>query len=278
MVSKDSDFLYHYTSIDTLALILKNKKLRFNNLLDVDDLDEGIRRDKPWGKYCFVSCWTDFSEESIPMWSMYSRDMKGVRIKLKKLPFVYHEYTGNTTDNDGNIKEHNKRMKAISTEEAVFNRTHMLVTPFLDHLLHPIQYLTDDEIKIKRSINISVDLSEDQVGPQLRATTGQLGKYKSIHWSFQREWRYILVFYPKLNSGAVSPRDFFVPFRDALNGLYDLPFTDYYLMIHEDAFCSMEITFGPKAGEAEKILVESLVEKYNPSAIIKDSVLTGRVQ
>ena len=29
----DNDFLYHYTSIQTLALILKNKKFKFNNLL-----------------------------------------------------------------------------------------------------------------------------------------------------------------------------------------------------------------------------------------------------
>ena len=32
--------LYHYTSLETLALILKNKTLCFNNLLNVDDIEE----------------------------------------------------------------------------------------------------------------------------------------------------------------------------------------------------------------------------------------------
>ena len=34
------DYLYHYTSIETLALILKNNTLCFNNLLNVDDSEE----------------------------------------------------------------------------------------------------------------------------------------------------------------------------------------------------------------------------------------------
>lgn len=33
-------FLYHYTIIDELALILKNKSICFNDLLLVDDLEE----------------------------------------------------------------------------------------------------------------------------------------------------------------------------------------------------------------------------------------------
>ena len=32
--------IYHYTSIETLALILKNKTIRFNRLDHVDDVDE----------------------------------------------------------------------------------------------------------------------------------------------------------------------------------------------------------------------------------------------
>jgi len=108
------DYLYHYTSISTLGLILKYKKLRFNNLLDVDDLDEGRRCGNPWGKYCFVSCWTDDPKESIPMWSMYSKDMKGIRIKLKKFPFVYYEFESDVEDNDGKIIECKSLFKIFS--------------------------------------------------------------------------------------------------------------------------------------------------------------------
>ena len=33
--------LYHYTSVNTLYYILKNKTIRFNRLDKVDDIDEG---------------------------------------------------------------------------------------------------------------------------------------------------------------------------------------------------------------------------------------------
>ncbi len=39
------DYLYHYTSIETLALILSNKTLCFNNLLNVDDIEEAETSD-----------------------------------------------------------------------------------------------------------------------------------------------------------------------------------------------------------------------------------------
>ncbi len=36
-MEKYPDYLYHYTSIENLALILKNKTIRFNSLINVDD-------------------------------------------------------------------------------------------------------------------------------------------------------------------------------------------------------------------------------------------------
>lgn len=52
--------LYHYTSIETLALILKHKTIRFSRLDRVDDPDEySFKEDgiTP-AHYCYVSCWT----------------------------------------------------------------------------------------------------------------------------------------------------------------------------------------------------------------------------
>ena len=37
--------LYHYTSLDTLALILTNKTICFNTLLNVDDIEEAETSD-----------------------------------------------------------------------------------------------------------------------------------------------------------------------------------------------------------------------------------------
>lgn len=76
-------FLYHYTSLETVALILKNMTLRFNRLDKVNDLNEASSYNLPYANtLVFSSSWTEHSEESIPMWRMYTRDMEGVRIKL----------------------------------------------------------------------------------------------------------------------------------------------------------------------------------------------------
>ncbi len=77
------EYLYHYTSINTLALILRNKKIRFNRLDRVDDLLEADTSDLgDLGRLFFVSCWSSSDEENIPLWSMYTPNMAGVRIKL----------------------------------------------------------------------------------------------------------------------------------------------------------------------------------------------------
>ena len=49
--------IYHYTSIETLALILQNKALRFNDAKFVDDPNDAITKD--YGSmqdYVFISC------------------------------------------------------------------------------------------------------------------------------------------------------------------------------------------------------------------------------
>ena len=58
--------IHHYTNIDVLALILKNRTLRFNRLDQVDDPEESnfVSNGVNIGLYAFVSCWTEAKEES----------------------------------------------------------------------------------------------------------------------------------------------------------------------------------------------------------------------
>lgn len=45
--------------IEALALILKNRTIKFNHLLNVDDPEEAETEDLGLsGKHCLVSCWT----------------------------------------------------------------------------------------------------------------------------------------------------------------------------------------------------------------------------
>lgn len=63
--------IYHYTSIETLALILKYKTIRFNRLDQVDDYEEACYGSGDLnlhlGQYCFVSCWTREDKENLSL-------------------------------------------------------------------------------------------------------------------------------------------------------------------------------------------------------------------
>lgn len=60
-----------------------------------------------------------------------------------------------------------------------------------------------------------------------------------------------------------------------LHGLEKQPFPFYDMILDDDAYKEMEITLSPKISAGNRLIVESLIEKYNPTATIKDSSLIG---
>ena len=53
-MGKEPKYLFHYTNIETLAYILKNKAMKFNSLLNVDDLMECKTKDLgDFGRFCY---------------------------------------------------------------------------------------------------------------------------------------------------------------------------------------------------------------------------------
>ena len=93
--------IHHYTNLESLAMILKNRTIRFNRLDKVDDLEEGNAESLGvrFCKYVFVSCWTEISEESIPLWKMYGGDFGGIRISVEKE--MFQEYFVSNLDFGG---------------------------------------------------------------------------------------------------------------------------------------------------------------------------------
>lgn len=75
--------LFHYTTIDTLALILDSKSIKFSRLDQLDDKMES----EPFSdfnplQYIFSASFTDDEQESIPMWKMYANMETGIRIEF----------------------------------------------------------------------------------------------------------------------------------------------------------------------------------------------------
>ncbi len=60
-------------------------------------------------------------------------------------------------------------------------------------------------------------------------------------------------------------------------GLEKQPFPHYDMQISDEAFSNMEITLSPRISAGSRIIVEDLLEKYNPSAEPKESNLVGLI-
>lgn len=255
-------FLYHYTTIETLALILKNRTIRLNSLANVDDLNEGHNDSNPQLKANqFVSCWTDDSDEIIPLWTMYSHDMKGVRIKLPSNfhPRIEAEITGQCNLGDW-IDDVGK-----------------IVWSKYGSMLFQVEYVDKHEDLIVNAVKSSKKPTD-----YTNYNYSEIGKRKLRCWEFQREWRYKLFCF----NGSKEPNTFFASdffseesHLSVISNVYDpveneARFVD--IRIDDEKFSKMEVTLGPRVTSGQMIIVEDLLEKYNPEAALHPSSLEIR--
>lgn len=258
--------LYHYTTIEALAMILRNKTIRFSPLTVLDDLQED-KVQGGWyiGRYTFISSWTEEVEESIPMWKMYSNLESGIRIKLPINPFKTHKIP--------EIIQSNYQVKkedySIVSKDVIINDEYSILNYEDGQYLKKVEY-TRDMDKIIPDIEDGTSLNFEDVG-----------RYKKLAWQFQKEWRYILRFIP-LSLNEVERIGFEKVGRLASMKISDpthtLSFNHFYLSLNEDAFNNMEITLSPKISDGNRVIVEALKHKYNPNMLIIDSELQDDIR
>lgn len=269
----EQEYLYHYTSVDSLALILKNRTIRLNPLDKMDDLQEQKTSDiQNFGKFFFVSSWTNDETESIPMWKMYTDTKSGVRIKLRKNPFKRVSTTG---------ADFIKTLGYVPTDEGTVSFTQDTFLNLAElmslgvycpqawngDIIHEIIYTTDKKLLEPQVIEIN------DKGTSI--SYEKLGRYKNEHWRFQKEWRYLMSFMPM--DFRLSPEEMYKKFTETakkiIAGTATLPISYYDLPIDDCCFEEMEITPSPQMNAGYRVLLEDLVEKYNPRAVIKESEL-----
>lgn len=238
--------IYHYTNIETLALILHHKTIRFSRLDTVDDPDEyGLVMDShnP-AKYTYVSCWTTNGKESIPQWVMYGNQKRGVRISFDSNLFE--------------LEDKGKHKYMLKYEEQ--EKNDFFILPILEeNLLRKIYYVED------------VKSYDGNIFANINGQTGinfkEVGCYKSKDWEFQQECRFVLYAFPKNINGRMFPPAYLIE-----NNVY--PKEKYIdLPIRNSIFDTMKIVLGPISSEADRIIVESLCERYGISkAMVSQSV------
>lgn len=255
-----TDYLYHYTSVETLVKILENKTFRFSSLLTVDDMEESVTKDfGNYGRFCYVSCWTSKKEETSSLWSEYT-NKKGVRIKLPTNIFpVVNEKPEIFAKNPNIIVE--EKVKSNMGLIDIESTNKITFMPRVAELF-PVTYTEDDLL-----INLNV-ISGNSINQSL------LGRFKrKSTWEHQSEWRYKLFclpfsleeFYQIFSSNQLEEKILELSTHD------NLPCEYFDLPVDQEKFKDMEIVLSSLLTDDEKAKVIKSVNKYNPSAKIKES-------
>ena len=234
--------LYHYTSINSLSLILKNRTMKFNRLDLVNDPLDGFSSDfSDAKKTVFVCCFTARKDDSLPMWSMYTRDMRGVRI-------------GFSSDLFGQVQTHRFEMDLRHRKiDSLNEEQSMLAGP------DKVEYLpTTDEI----NSHIIKDL-----GHAKSFDTFKIGKYKLIDWQFEQEYRFKLFSLPKKFGALIKYGSYDKMIKEMQNEI-NHELENIYVDIEHNVFDKTQILLGPRTDDSDMLIVQALINSYAPEISI----------
>ena len=207
------------------------------------------------------------------MWNLYTPNMTGVRIKLPVNPFKTVK-----VDPDGkHIKESYVTHPSLTNEKL---STHgcLLNTPYLASL-YQVQY-TDDPDKLNRRVltekkpETKMVNSVKKISWEKNISIKDVGVYKNMQWTFQKEYRYKFFVVP----WTMRDLELVKSYEDQAR-LIDRLETEklkkdfFDLELDEHSMNDMEILIGPRANYAQKQIIESLINDLNPSANILESNL-----
>lgn len=263
--------IYHYTNLESLALILKNRTIRFNRLDKVDDIEEGNAESLGvrFCQYVFVSCWTKNPKESIPLWKMYGGDFGGVRIAVEHK--MFREYPISEFDSGG-INVVNTPADAKVLLPRLIHQDCFIMPPDYDNDLFYRHVKYEDDVSQYTKDAIQKNNVKDGRG-DIKMEIKSFGYYKNKHWEFQNETRFVLYVFPfNPISEAANTEIATIVAQSFLNNKA-LPFTYYDMELKDEVVDNIEITLSPSTTEAQKVIIQALVDRYAPKARILDSML-----
>lgn len=261
--------IYHYTSIETLALILHSKKIRFNRLDQVDDIEESCYGSGPTntklGMYNFVSCWTKDEIENLSLWKMYT-GYKGVRIGIDEDMFITYQV--------------NDQFKSFFPHIGNFTKEYLGFSYMNEAKLYDVKYVPNPKEEIKKISELQNDGRT-----YIKTHIDRIGFYKRKEWEFQKESRFKVMLLPiryeYLNK--YSSMDNFNLFFNMITDSLQATQTNYPLKtkyidmpLNSEKMKNMEIMLGPQTSEAEMLIVQSLLRDY-PEVAIRRSYFYGKI-
>ncbi|MCO4322317.1 hypothetical protein [Aliidiomarina quisquiliarum] len=270
---------HHYTTIQTLALILESRKIRFNRLTNVDDIQESRNYGKhDLSKFIYISCWTTSNEESIPLWKMYTPDMQGVRLTFEDQPFLMRRLDPN--EMPGLDMQISDDILSPMTLRQMMSEQCFIIPSFLarDHFGKHVEYVDDVSGIYENAVELKIE--EDGKASLTISEFDSLAIHKSKIWSFQEEFRYKLIAFPPPQDGYSSKRISEIS-NAAITAIYraNPPTIEYIeLDICPQKLQSLVVTLGPLCSYADELLVKALLDKYSPTSELRKSNLSGQIR
>ena len=263
------NYLYHYTSLEVLILILKEGKIRFKRLDLVNDPIEGNFTSIPnIGKYVFTSSWTAQSRDEIPMWMIYG-NLEGVRFRM---PIDLFNHTdkmsiikSKTSPPSFEIKsELDKDYKFEVGNPVKFNsgrdyKSSSVFGPWMVEYSDNKDDILKDVLK-KRIVHVKeIDYTLCDL------ILNRLGQKKSNFWSFEKEYRYRVF----VHDARYECRE------EVLVDLFDDIITEYIdISYTKESLEGIEILLSPKATDSDEIKIkETLIEQGIKDFTIKKSTI-----
>jgi hypothetical protein len=259
-IAKLPDALFHYTSIETLALILANRTLRFSRLDSVNDTEEAIASDLPGAStLVFASCWTAQERESLAMWRMYTPNFQGVRISLPNNPFA-GRHSPIIVERGGAIQRFDGKVEINRKNDGVGIVSYYVTGP------NKIHYSDDECFRNAPCLLIE--------GGHRSVQLHDLGMVKSKHWEFEEEWRYKIL--ATMSEARVAEGD--ATSNPALD-LVRFPVCEKAVFVPLDADClqRMDVVLGPCISDGQALIVKTLLAAYAGSGVLSRSQIKMRL-
>ena len=256
--------LFHYTSIETLALIIKYKKFRFTRLSLLNDPLEGKSSDlAKTEELVYCSSWSANPIDTIPMWKMYT-DLKGVRLSVSS-DSIFASSRPSSMQNFGSQVS----PVTILQEPITVNNVsgHKMPLP-IQRVFGPeeVKYLNDIEAqKVKTTQSITDCTSGKPVNRKWIKLDG-VGLNKDICWEYEKEWRFRLTTHES-TIPVEQDLEQFVNFLTLEHDFIDVP-------VSESFWENLEILMGPMCNEGQFVLLESLLNSYG----IKANIIRSKIQ
>ena len=266
--------IHHYTSIENLALILSSRKIRFNRMDKVDDLLEIDGLPKAFSTYVFISCWTYEKEESIPLWKMYTQNMRGVRLSLPIDMFKKKLIKAGKYDNFITVEKDIHSPLSINEQ---FAKNYFISNVFSNKQSFYKEVIYDNNYPEIYKKSIMEENNETKINNLFSC-----GAYKGEMWKFQNESRFTLYIIPLLPIDHLlvkgnKKKQFDLINYTILNNIRnEIEYFD--LELDDSVVNNMYLKLGPLCLNSDKIIVDSLLTKFTKNGQLEMSNLDGKIR